>query len=357
MKKSWTTLLPIALALTVAALWVGNSWGATGIFADAECPIVGGVEAVCGIGKPEDLVLFDRDWVIASGMTAPSRIAAINIKSRKVFTLVDGRTESSWDRSRFPSCPGPLPPGAFSSHGISVGPVAENKRTLFVVNHGGRESVEVYELTMDQTPVARWIGCIEMPAGAMGNAVAPLADGRLVATNFGSPTPDLMDRIFRGEITGGLLVWGREDGWHPLSPTRLSGANGVEVSGDGRYIVAAASGSRSLLRIDRKTGTEQVIRLSFIPDNVRSDGRRMLVSGYTGKVDDMKACLAKPKCRVDSVVIAIDPKTLQKSTLLTQNGASGAGSFSTGLVVGQDLWLGSIAGDRVGIVKNYRQRH
>lgn len=50
-------------------------------------------------------------------------------------------------------------------HGISVRPGDDGLHTLFVVRHGARESVEVFDAT-GEVPSVTWIGCVLAPAGA-----------------------------------------------------------------------------------------------------------------------------------------------------------------------------------------------
>jgi len=60
--------------------------------------------------------------------------------------------------------------------------------TLYVVNHGGRESIEIFTLdAKGAEPTVTWIGCAVMPSHTWPNSVAPLPDGGMVVTDMFDP--------------------------------------------------------------------------------------------------------------------------------------------------------------------------
>ena len=65
-----------------------------------------------------------------------------------------------------------------------------------------------------EIPSATWIGAIPYEAGVLGNAVTPLADGGLLATNFMSmEDPTALDKMLAGEDTGNVKEWHPGSGW------------------------------------------------------------------------------------------------------------------------------------------------
>ena len=66
------------------------------------------------------------------------------------------------DRATYDSCPGPIvsvEKEQFSSHGLYLQPGESRQHTLYVVHHGTRESVEVFEVDADVTPPQlTWVG-------------------------------------------------------------------------------------------------------------------------------------------------------------------------------------------------------
>ena len=49
-------------------------------------------------------------------------------------------------KTPFANCPGPLDPAKFSAHGLNIIPQGSGKARLFVVGHGGREAIEVFDV-------------------------------------------------------------------------------------------------------------------------------------------------------------------------------------------------------------------
>ena len=101
--------------------------------------------------------------------------------------------------SRSPrSAPGPTPrsapaagplTGGFRPHGLNLRPGPDGRHTLYVVRHGAREAIEVFELDARrrQRPVLTWTGCAEAPEGVTFNSVAALPGGGFAATHFARP--------------------------------------------------------------------------------------------------------------------------------------------------------------------------
>ena len=112
--------------------------------------------------------------------------------------------------------PGSLPlvsrradPPIASPHGINLEERADGAYDLYVVNHGGREGVEVFRLDLRDGIDLTWTGCVTMPRGTFANGVAPLPGGDgLVVTNFFDPTKsDPFSQIFSDEPSGNLMRW------------------------------------------------------------------------------------------------------------------------------------------------------
>jgi hypothetical protein len=69
------------------------------------------------------------------------------------------------------------------SHGLNIRPGANDHSTLYVVGHGGREAIEVFEVDASgERPVLTWNGCVIIPEGQEANSVASLSDGSLLVT-------------------------------------------------------------------------------------------------------------------------------------------------------------------------------
>ena len=74
--------------------------------------------------------------------------------------------------------------------------------TLYVVNHGGREAIEVFEITSE--PTVTWIGAIVQDTNVWGNAVAALPDGGVVVTNYLDLTDtEAFDKVYKRPASPG----------------------------------------------------------------------------------------------------------------------------------------------------------
>ena len=136
----------------------------------AACAPSGGLSFICGVQNPEDLVLVPNTrWMIASGMA----------------------------------------PGS-------------------ATNHGGRQSIEVFELdTRGTAPSATWVGCVLMPNGMEANSVAAFTDGTLMATVLIMPGKSFED-AFAGRTTGAVFMWTPgSTAFRMLPGTEMSANNGI----------------------------------------------------------------------------------------------------------------------------------
>src|SRR5262245_17963045 len=158
MKRTTCFLLLVMLAMgTSAAIAVAQS---------GTCAPSGGLNFICGLQAPEDLVLVPNTrGLIASGMMARSGLHLIDTQAKTARTLFGVATSpSTADKARFASCPGPLDPKQAILHGLSLRPAQTGHYTLYATNHGGRESIEVFDLdARGASPAATWVGCVLMP--------------------------------------------------------------------------------------------------------------------------------------------------------------------------------------------------
>ena len=122
-------------------------------------------------------------WIIVSSLTPGDGLYAIDSRDRSFMALTGANAPAeAHDANRFPSCPG-APSADFSTHGLYIEPSGDGHQTLYVVVHGSRESIEVYDI--DATGISlelTWIGCAMLPEGLVANSVAALDDGSLLAT-------------------------------------------------------------------------------------------------------------------------------------------------------------------------------
>jgi sugar lactone lactonase YvrE len=185
---------------------------------------------------------------------------------------------------------------------------------LYVVNHGKRESVEVFTLDARVKPASlTWIGCVvaQDPIGL--NSVIPLPDGGFIGTDYlerGANANAARTKMMAGESNGSLWEWHTGKGWKIIPATETSGANGLELSKDGKTLFVNAWGSQSFYRMQMGQTKRDTVQLGFRADNVRwaPDGS-LLVVGQGGGANGQAQT---------TNVVKIHPTTLKVTEVLTR---------------------------------------
>jgi hypothetical protein len=303
---------------------------------------------VCGQQTPEDLVaLPGGQWVFSSNYTGTGGINMIKASDRSSAVVYPSAlVKEQLDKKTYPECPGPAPAGRLTTHGLYLqsGNGAAVLQ-LMAVGHGARESIEVFQVdTRPATPSLTWVGCVIAPETVGLNSVRGLADGGFITTNWLPRGGDqgAMQKMMTGEKNGELWEWHTASGWQKVPGSEAAGANGIELSDDGKTIYMAAWGSQSFIRLSR--GVTPVKRdelpLGFRIDNIHFARDGTLIGA--GQITDPGARTSK--------AVKIDPTTLEVREILSRpDDATFVGS-TTVIEVGKDLWVGSYRGDRIAIV-------
>jgi hypothetical protein len=307
-------------------------------------PCVPGANVVCGQQAPEDLVALGSRWIAAGAYAGTGGVTLIRTSDRTSHTAYPARSATNRPDTRtYPDCPGPPGEGgaAFTTHGVYVAPGDGPLHTLFVVGHGARESIEVFEVdTGPAMPAVAWIGCVIAPEPIGLNSVRGLPDGGFVTTNWlprGAPR-EAMQRMMGGERNGELWEWHTASGWQKIPGSEAAGANGVELSADGKTLYAAAWGSQSFFRLTR--GATPPVR-DEIPLGFRVDNIHWARDGSLYAVGQAERSWKAVK---------IDPGTLAVREVVTQADTPEFGAGTAVVEVGDTLWVGSYRGDRIAIV-------
>ena len=338
--------LPTALGLAVA---LGLLVGTVGPRA-AACDPVGNVRFVCDQLGPEDLaVVPGGEWVLSSGMTANGAIRAISLRDKTTTVLFPTATpKERLDKKTYASCPGPIDltqRDRFRAHGLYLRPGRSSVHTLYVVHHGNRESIEVFEVdARPKAPLLTWIGCAVAPDPIGLNSVAGLPDGGFVTTNFaprGSGAA-AFSKIMAGEPNGELWEWHTDSGWKKVPGSEAAGPNGIEISKDGKTLYIGGWGSQSVIRLSRgQTPVKKdAVNVGFRVDNVRwaPDGT-LLAAGQGG---------GTPPARTSNVA-KVDPSTLKVEELVRYQNSDVFASGTVAIQIGAELWVGAVGGDRIAI--------
>jgi SMP-30/Gluconolactonase/LRE-like region len=320
----------------------------------SNCAGEGNLKFVCGPQAVEDMVdIPGTEWILGSGMTAgdkPGSLHLIDVKTKAWEVLYPSKdAKSALDKSDYFRCPGEPDPAKFGAHGIALKQTGPDKFEALAVNHGGRESIEVFTIETGMAkPAITWIGCVVMPKEVWVNSVAFLPEGGFAVTRFYDPaSPKGMASIFDGKPTGGAYEWHTQLGVTEVPGTSVAGANGIAVTPDGKWLFLAAWGSEQVVRFSRGAATpkKDVVDLGFSPDNLRwaPDGS-LIAAGQNGSI---KQGGGVPNFK-GWTVVTIDPETLKVTEIARGAPDSAFQGVSSAIEVDGDLWLGIYRGDRVG---------
>jgi hypothetical protein len=310
------------------------------------CAPAGNIQFVCGQQAPEDLLhLPGSDWVIASSLAGNGGIRLISVRDRTSALLYPSPSaREQLDRKTYDACPGPPEPddkAKFTTHGLAMRSVKKSIYTLFVVHHGKRESIEVFHLdARAKTPALTWIGCAIAPDPIGLNSVVALPGDGFVASNFserGANATAAHTRMMAGENNGELWEWHTGKGWSKVPGSDAAGANGLEVSKDGKWLYFAAWGSRSFVRLARG---QTAVKRDAVPLDFRVDNIRFAPDG---------SILAAGQGQQTTNVVRVDPETLKVVELINQPNTAAFASGTVAIPIGNDFWVGSFRGDRIAI--------
>ena len=351
------------LLLLLSGLLLGfmPAWGIQPSAPDPACTPSAELHFICGAERPEDLAhIAGSPWLIASGFSPGAGLKLVDTRSHRLRRWYSGSAEErAPDLSTYPLCPGPPDPALLTPRGLSLRQVGTGRFRLHVVNHGGRESIEIFDVALPGggPPRLRWIGCVLMPGGHVANAVATWSDGTILATVLTRPGTGIADFV-RGYPTGGVYQWRRGDaGFRLLRGTELPGNNGLETSPDDRFFYVVAFGWHSIFsyaRADSSRPVRRILAADFMPDNIHWSGGRLIAAGMRyrepacGGLRQIVNGVADPMlCHRGYVVAALDPATGHLSTIAKAGPDPAFNGVSAAVIVDDILWLGSYQADRL----------
>jgi hypothetical protein len=373
------TLLGVALLSASAAL---GAWG----YARRDEPPVqpctfptspGELGAICGFRNPEDVeAVREHGALLISEEGLGGRILALRPGDPSAGPRVvwpSGKMKPSATGGDA-ACQPPDDPDAMSPHGLSVRESVSPKEPARValVLHQFRDGVVTDALqffdVVDGDPIElRWTGCVPFPDDAIGNDVAWLPDGSLVATNYaprGTPA-DLSRAILRGALgfdTGDVLHWSKDRGWTHVPGTESAIPNGIAVAADGRTFYFADAGNRRvavvpLALLDHASGTVAAAGIERIdvggaPDNLSVTASGTVLATVATLAGDLPVLcgIGGRRCRGGWAVWEVDPAARSATEILADDGRRLATATSA-LEVGNLLYVGSMADDRLGVYR------
>ncbi len=307
--------------------------------AAASCAPAGDLHFVCGLTNVEDFLPVGGRWLVG-GSYKPGSVGLYLIdtvaKTAKPVTLsVAAKPDPMYD------CTAPDLTG-LATHGLDVVHGRGGISTVYAVNHGGRESVEVFRLNAAKGS-AEWVGCVVLPPGANGNSVAALPNGAFVVTKFlDNGDKEAFQHILAGQINGVVYLWTPGKGFTEVPGTQLSGDNGILASRDGRWLYVNAYGTREIYRVPLSgQGERSSVKVDFNPDNLRwaPDGTIFVTGQFVTPRN-----LAGPH---GWATARLEPQTLKVTPMVKEPGLPQFDDATSAVQVGKTLWFGTFRGDRV----------
>ncbi|MBK6286374.1 MAG: SMP-30/gluconolactonase/LRE family protein [Pseudomonadales bacterium] len=324
------------------------------------CAALGELAPVCGFSRPEDMELLgDSRTLLISEMgspqtNSPGSLVLFDTRSETI-TRLPQFTEPSDEYWGQPSCT--TPPGtAFSPHGIHLSRRADGRWQVLAVNHGGRESVEYFELSDDSAGHhLEWRGCVLPPPDSYLNDVVALPEGGFLATHmFPKSGPTLRSinlHMLKGMLgfATGHVVHCDNGGCNAVAGTETAFPNGIQLARDGRTMYVDGYLAGEVRKISYPDGRLLGIAKVDAPDNIQWDADgRLLVASHIGGYSESRGCylVTEGACPAAFAIVEIDPQSMQSRTVFRHAGAP-MGAATVAQQAGDALYLGSYAGDRI----------
>lgn len=331
----------LALLMGVA-VWVFFFLQAAGVFYDRPAVSVGSCRAVTGggIAGVEDLAIdrstgiaylsgYDR-WKAAKGETVRGAIWT--------YRLDDPGAEP------VDATAGQLP-GGFHPHGISLWRETDGRKVLFVINHaGGRHSVEIFDVDGTQLVHRR---SVTGDAMVSPNDIVGTGYASFYVTNDHRYATGVMRTV---EDFGRLRLTTVEafDGMRFRTViSGLGGANGINLSADGRSLYVSAAAERRVHVHDRQplTGELRLRRVIDVPgfaDNIDVQANGDLLLAVHSKIFALLGHVGDETRRAPSHLLRLradgtggfTPETIHYSDGSDLSAASVAAGLGNRLLVG-----------------------
>jgi hypothetical protein len=351
--------LRIAAMIGVLASVVSPSRAPAG---ESRCAPVGDLHFICGPHHPEDLVLIPgTHWILVSGLggalpgspPGPGDLYLLNAVDKRWHSIAQASLAAvNRDTKLYGDCPAP-DASQFISHGLAIRAGGGGRHTLYAVNHGGRESVEVFAIdTRGAEPRLTWTGCALLAASAWLNAVTPLpGEGFIVTSTFDPKDPQAQTKMGNGQYAGAVYEWQPDRGFASLAG--ITGDNGVTMSSDARWLYFNWFFGRSVIRVARAGSAEPTaVAVDFLPDNIHySPNGSLYVTGQNVDPKQLLAGCASGECQHGTTIVKLDPATMKTRVIARLPPNATFSDGTTALQVGDTIFIGSYRGDAVAYMK------
>jgi len=331
------------------------------------CEKAGNLEPICHFTNPEDIELLpDQHTLLVSEMgnmegTKPGNLVSFDTQTQTItplFPQPNAATSPIAENWGTANCPG-QPRAEFAPHGISLKQRNDGRWQLAVINHGQRETVEMFEvLTDDNAYHLAWRGCIVPPEGTYMNDIALMKNGGFVASHmFDKREPKVLGMslgIWKTQLrmnTGYAIEWQptQPDHFHILEESHGPFINGILISADDSTVYESVYAASEIRKLDRASGKQLgSIHVQQV-DNMAWDlSGNILAASHSGRALDQKDCVDHPgeTCGFEFTIVHIDPQTLATRVILKHQGPP-MGAATVAKQVGNSIYLGSFSGNRI----------
>lgn len=326
-----------------------------------ECDAANGMQPICSFRRPEDIVLIPESHLLIVSETGGADrkhgnrdLVLFDTKSNEQYVLYPDKLSNTttinhgvWGDEHCEE------PDWFAPHGIDIARRPDGELALFVVNHGEKESIQMFSVVLRNDGVKlEWRGCVAFGVGNSLNDVAVLPDGGFVtgATIFANESKG--NRL--GSIAHGVIfLWKPGSGLSKLATLDGAYLNGITASLDGSSVFANSYREASyVVKFSVKTGEiEGVAKTKFYADNNSwSENGDLLVAtiGPREGLDYFQCDKTEPfYCTFPFEVIAIDPDTMASMVIFSHPAGPPFGTATVAVQVGDELYLGSSVGNRI----------
>lgn len=319
------------------------------------CSLTEGITSYCGFRNPEDLVAAPggRELLVSEmgnfleGTPGSLAIFEIDGAKRSDFPIDWKGNGENWGDG---NCPAPEPE-LFSPHGIDLRSREDGRRGFYVVNHGGRESVEFFELLgVPGDWSISWRGCVAPEGEPLLNDVAALPGGRIAVTHMWDRdtwTIWVAGKLLLGINTGWVWIWSPEDGFSVLPESEAVMPNGIAASHDGKSLYINNYMENRSVRRDATTGAYLGEVEVAQPDNVTvDDAGNIWIAGHHHFIGDTSCLEGDGPCPLAYSVVRADAETMRGGVVFHHEGAP-MGFATVALAAGDKLYLGTAKGDRM----------
>ncbi len=324
------------------------------------CESTADLEVICGLQAPEDIAVLPGDQLLLlsqfGGMAGErgGSLAILDTASREHRIVFPGAVEYSADPLWGDlDCREAPDQGLFSPHGTHLHQLLDGRWRFAVVNHGGREAIELFEYIPDAVVDLVWRGCaMPAPDSAM-NDVVGLASGEMVYTNMYAASDSLaLPKTMLTFDTGEVWLWRPGSELEALPGTEGAMPNGVEIDEQGVYVFINHYMNNRVLKYD--LANREVVGSAVVPSPDNSawapDGRLWVASHVAGIADTL-ACFSDQvkTCGSAFQIVALDPETMANEIVFEHEGLP-MGSATVAVQAGDTVYMGSYAGDRLLLV-------